>query len=144
MPVPANGGLTLTFGTNSRATLTTAFATRQAELTARTAQYLVLTDLDSSSTSTSNSAPYRCGTLADQIRLVNPVQRCSALPPATGYTRSCRFRQVQVVIVRDAALFLSLFSWLIYSNLFNPALAGQLLAGDTVVVQTREVALLMK
>ncbi|GAB3856622.1 hypothetical protein GCM10028822_29230 [Hymenobacter terrigena] len=152
---------TLTIDANDQATVATTYQGTTTRLTSRITlrnpQYFVLTSTDSVSTVTAPSSFDRCVQLVDQIRAIAPVKRCQALPPITGYSQSCTFHPVQVVGIQNGQLFLPAFSWLIMRsvpslgwctytaanerNLFNPAILNQLVAGDTVVVQERRIAL---
>ena len=156
----------LTIATNSQATLVsqslTNPATKKAEITARNAEYFVLTEVDSVSISNSNTNSNRCSLLGHKLKTIYPAQRCKSLPLSTGYSQICRFRPVQVVTIRDGRFFLSVLSWMVQTgpsaatgsfcglssagerNTFNPAIAAQLIDGDTIVVQQREIALLKK
>ena len=156
----------LTISTNSQATLVsqglTNPVTKKAEITTRNPEYFVLTEVDSVSISSSNTYANRCSLLGQKLKTVNPVQRCKSLPLSTGYSQICKFRPVQVVTIRDGKFFLSVLSWMVQTgpsaatgsfcglssggerNTFNPAMVTQLIDGDTIVVQQREIALLKR
>ena len=93
------------------------------------------------------------------MEVEQPTKRCVALPPATGYSRLCRFRPVRLLKMNAGQLFVPQLSWLVQSgqqyascgyaasgswNLFNTGILNQLTAGDTLVVQERAIALLKK
>lgn len=130
--------------------------TSRAEITARTDQSFVLAVFDS--VSTTGGFDNRCVTLAQQLHAVPEGARCVRLPPASGYSGYCFVRPMRVVTIRDGKLFAPQLSWLVQANVgrsnacgyvasrewntFDPAVLNQLVAGDTIVVQEREIALL--
>lgn len=131
----------------------------QAEVTAQTRDFFVLTRVDSTNQMVPQLPLPRCSMLVDQLKQALPAKRCYRLSPATGYAQLCRVRQAYAITIRDGQLFLPLMTYAVKSasagescryaqtnewNLFNPALRSQLQAGDTLVLQVNEVALLKK
>ncbi len=157
VPVPSNTSLRLTFRANNRATLVSTAPNYvdsiRTEVTDQQLASLRLQNLDS--ITTLSNASYSCkkvSELAGYIKEVYPGQRCQAMPPVTGYSQICKQRPVRMVGAHGSQLYVPYFSWLVladgcyiaYSgewNLFNRAVLSHLAAGDTVVVQEREIAL---
>jgi hypothetical protein len=155
--IPSNTSLRLVFRANNRATLLSTAPNYsdsiRAEVTDQQVASLRLQNLDS--VTTLASASYSCtkvSELAGYIKEVYPGKRCRNLPLASGYSQYCRQRPVRVVGARGSQLYVPYFSWLVqadgcfvaYSgewNMFNRAVLNHLAAGDTVVVQEREIAL---
>ena len=155
--IPSNTTLRLVFRANNRATLYTTAPnysdSTRSEVTDQQIASLRLQNLDSIMVlSGTGYACNRVSDLSDYIKEINPGRRCLAAPTTTGYSRYCRIRPVHVVGARGSQLYVPYFSWLIqtggcytaYSgewNMFNRAVLSHLAAGDTVVVQEREIAL---
>lgn len=157
--LPTAYSLTLAFRGNNRVTLLSKSATSTdstlTEITAQSAQRLVLANKDSISNLRPGS-PSRVDQLSDLIPGEQPVRRCAAASVSSGtYALACRYRPIRVITSHDGKLFLPQLSWLIqtgngygisywaYSgvqNTFNTAVLSQLQAGDTLVVQAREIA----
>lgn len=152
---------TLTIDANDQATLATFYQTNttrvNSRITLRTPHYFVLTAADSASTLIPVGAPNRCVQLLDQIKTIAPIKRCYPLPGITGYIQGCKFQPVQVVSIQNRQLFFPVLSWLVVRgqpssgtctygfaderNIFNSAMLNQLVDGDTLVVQERQIAL---
>ncbi|QJX47621.1 hypothetical protein HMJ29_11980 [Hymenobacter taeanensis] len=128
------------------------------EVTTRAREYYLLSDLDSVSIYTSpsgyNANP--CNELPDKIRQHRPARKCFNVSQASGFGQMCRLRPLRMLTIRKGQPVLSLFSWLGKSgsngrwcwiatgfdwNSLNPNLRSSLAPGDTVVVQTNELAL---
>lgn len=155
--VPSNTTLRLAFRANSQAILFTTAPNYsdsvRTEITHQQINSLRLQNLDSISTLSGIS--YSCKKvleLADYIKEVYPGRRCQAMSPTTGYSQYCKTRPVRVVGARGSQLYVPYFSWLVQAdgcslaykgewNLFNTAVLNHLAAGDTVVVQEREILL---
>jgi hypothetical protein len=155
--IPSNTSLRLTFRANNRATLFTTAPNYsdsiRTEVTDQQIASLRLQNLDSITTLPGTS--YSCkkiSELADYIKEVYPGKRCRLLPNPFGYSQGCRQRPVRMIGAHGSQLYIPYFSWLVladgcslaYSgewNMFNRAVLSHLAAGDTVVVQEREVAL---
>ena len=156
--IPSNTTLRLTFRANNRATL---FSTApnysdsvRTEVTDQQIASLRLQNLDSITTLPGGTS-YSCrkvSELADYIKEVYPGKRCRALPLASGYSQICKQRPVRMIGAHGSQLYVPYFSWLVladgcyiaYSgewNMFNQSVLSHLAAGDTVVVQEREIAL---
>jgi hypothetical protein len=162
-PSPYANPVTLTIE-GSRAVLVvsrsyaTKFDTSRAEITSRTDRSFVVTGFDS--TTIGNNDGSHCATLVEQMHSPHGGHRCVKLPPASGFSSFCFVRPMWVVITKDGKLFAPQLSWFLQASpplakactysysrewdLFNPAVRSQLLAGDTLVVQEREIALLKK
>lgn len=158
VPLPAAYSLTLTFRGNNRVTLLAKGATSTdsilTEITAQLPQRLVLASIDSINI-LRNAAQNRADQLSDLVPSERPNQRCLNVAVSSGtYSQACRMRPIRVITKHDNKLFLPQLSWLIqtssayggfswaYSgvqNTFNTALLNQLVAGDTLVVQAREI-----
>lgn len=155
--IPGNTTLRLTFRANNRATLLTTSPNYsdsiRTEVTDQQVASLHLQNLDSITTLSGTS--YSCkkvSELADYIKEVYPGKRCQPTPIASGYSQFCRQRPVRMIGAHGSQLYVPYFSWLVladgcyiaYSgewNMFNRAVLSHLAAGDTVVVQEREIAL---
>jgi hypothetical protein len=155
--IPSNTTLRLVFRANNRATLLTTAPNYsdsiRTEVTDQQVASLRLQNLDS--VTTLPGASYSCSKvseLADYIKEVYPGKRCRLLPPASGYSQICKQRPVRVVGAHGSQLYVPYFSWLVQANgcfiaysgewnIFNRAVLSHLAAGDTVVVQEREIAL---
>lgn len=160
VPLPATYSLTLAFRGKSQATLLSKGPTSTdsvlTEITAQSAQRLVLANKDSvvilrNVTASQNRAEQ----LSDLIPSERPGQHCQYASSSSGTVAlSCRVRPLRVITSHDGKLFLPQLSWLIqvsdgyrtsgwaYSgvqNTFNTAVLNQLSAGDTLVVQAREI-----
>jgi hypothetical protein len=158
-PIPSNQTLKLTFRDNNRATLLFGTGTRadslRVEVTNREPASFLLQQLDSTNqfgVSSGQSTCDRVGKIAEYVRGVVAGKRCRMVSPSTGYSSFCRVRPVRMVGVRDGQLYVPYYSWLIQAggcytavsgewNTFGQGARGQLGAGDTLVVQEREVAL---
>ena len=145
---------------NKQVSLVTYYPNRadtvKANITSQLAKYAVLSLRDSTGLFSSASATDRCAQLAALIPTENPVKRCVNVSQATGYSQYCKYRPVQVVGINAGQLYIPVLSWSLkasstYSycgwasygswNLFNKAALNQLVAGDTLVVQERSIAL---
>jgi hypothetical protein len=161
VPIPAAYSLTLAFRGNNRVTVLSKSPTGTdsilTEITSQSPQRLVLANMDS--VNIPRSAPQgRAAQLSSLMEGEQPGQRCLSLPYVSGtYSQYCRVRPIRVITSRDGKLFLPQLSWLVqtagaywgfysaYSgvqNTFNTAVISQLAAGDTLVVQAREVPLI--
>lgn len=157
--VPAGNTLTLSIDSNSKATFVSTTPapqrtdTLKTEIVFRAKDHLTLAEFDSISIFTSTQSN-RCAELSQNMTQVLPNKRCRAVSIVTGYSQICRYRPASALLIKDGSLRLPLFSWMIvnrqggnycgngYSgvrNLFNTAVLNQLRAGDTIVVQVREV-----
>jgi hypothetical protein len=152
--------LALSIRPDKRATLTLgapgATNAIETEVLDQQLSYFTLAHMDSTQTAYINSGPDRCALLGEQIGVAQPGKRCVRASPATGYSSFCKLRPVYAIAIRDRQLYLPVFSWYIkaatqcglaYSrtrNVFNPAVLSQLTTGDTLVIQTREIALVKK
>lgn len=164
VPAPNNASLVLAIRSNMRATLIDTHATStdsvRAEVLSQNDQSFLLANVDSASVLLSSNSTSRCEQLGERIKNVYPGKRCRSLPPFTGYSSYCMIRPVRVITIKNGNLFIPQFTWLVktgqpsqsicglaYSkewNTFNPAILNQLVAGDTIVVQEREIPLLKK
>lgn len=138
-----NNQATISYQTNSNT------ATVNAEITTRTPQYLVLAHTDS--VFVGSNLPVDI--LQENIVLIKRMLRCTTSPLIS----KCMNRPFTVTAIQNNKLFLPLFAWLIQTgptttirggltigsaiNIFNPAIVNRLATGDTIVVQTRELAL---
>lgn len=158
VPLPAAFSLTLAFRGNNRVTLLAKGPTSTdsilTEITSQSPQRLVLANRDSVGFSR-NAAQSRTEQLSDLMLSEQPGQRCLYIGSGSGLSSQyCRVRPLQVITSHDGKLFLPQLSWLIqtgssygtsywaYSgvrNTFNTAVLNQLIAGDTLVVQAREI-----
>ena len=168
-PLPATYSLALAFRNNNRVTYLfknpTTTDSLVTEIVARSAQRLVLASLDSVGGSRSSSAAQsRAAQLSDLIPAEQSGTRCQAVASGTNLSAQyCKARQIRLVTLRDGKAFVPQLSWIIqtmdtfgsinyanywaYSgvqNAFSPAVLNQLHAGDTLVVQAREIPLLKK
>ena len=163
VPLPAAFSLTLAFRSNDRATYLFKNATTTdslaTEIISRSAQRLVLASLDSIG-GISNATPGRTEQLANLIPAERAGKRCLYIPSGTNLAAQyCKERQIRLVTLHDGQAFVPQLSWIMqtgdsygrsywaYSgvqNAFNPAVVSQLRAGDTLVVQAREIPLLKK
>ena len=84
--------------------------TVKANVTSQQEKYAVISQRDSASTLSSASAPNRCAQLAEQMLAEMPAKRCVPAPSTTGYSRSCKYRPVQVVAINDGQLSIPLLS----------------------------------
>jgi len=160
VPIPAAYSLTLAFRGNNRVTVLSEGPTGTdsvlTEITSQSPQRLVLANRDS--VTILRSAPQsRAEQLSSLMQGEQPGQRCLSLPYASGtHSQYCRVRPIRVVTSHDGKLFLPQLSWMVqaagaywgfysaYSgvqNTFNTSVVSQLAAGDTLVVQAREVPL---
>gem|GEM_PF-4799182 len=166
VPMAAGSTLTLTIRDNGTARLvfgSPAFAdTVEAEVMGQSATSFVLASRDSVGGPELAATPNRCEVLAGKIRVLYPPKRCRPIAYTPGtYEQYCRFRPSRLITIRNGQLFIPQLSWLIqnqtgagpgtsvctlaYSgewNALDPAILNQLVAGDTIVVQQRQVALL--
>jgi len=159
VPIPATYSLTLAFRGNDRVTWLSKSATSAdsvlTEITSQSPQRLVLAHMDS--VNILRGAPQnRAEQLSALMEAEQPGQRCHNVPAASGtYSQYCRMRPVRVITRHDGKFFLPQLSWLIQSssaygsaywaysgvqNTFNTAIISQLVVGDTLVVQVREIA----
>lgn len=154
VPIPATISLTLAFRGNNRVTLLSKGATSAdstlTEIISQTPQRLVLALIDSVNI-LQNEPQNRAEQLSALMQAEQPGQRCYRVPFASGtYAQSCRMRPIRVITRHDGKLFLPQLSWLIQSsgaywaysgvqNTFNTAVISQLVVGDTLVVQAREI-----
>lgn len=162
-PIPTTSSLKVLIRGNNQASLITTSPGRtdtlKTDITAQRAAYAVLSGRDSVSVLSSSNATGRCDLLSEQMEAEQPTKRCVALPPVTGYSRQCRFRPVRLLKIDAGQLVIPQLSWLVQSgqqynscgyaasgswNLFNTGILNQLMAGDTLVVQQRTIALLKK
>jgi hypothetical protein len=157
LAIPSNTTLRLAFRANNRATLLSTTPTYsdsiRTEVTDQQVASLRLQNLDSVTILPGTS--YSCQKveeLTGYIKEVYPGKRCRPLPTASGYSQFCRQRPVRMIGAHGDQLYVPYFSWLVsaggcyiaYSgewNMFNRAVLSHLAAGDTVVVQEREIAL---
>jgi hypothetical protein len=158
VPLPATYSFTLAFRGNNRVTLLSKGATRTdsvlTDITSQSSQRLVLAQKDSVTILRGSSAD-RAEELSGMMQSEQPGQRCQILPPSSGiYAQYCRVRPIRVITSHDGKLFLAQLSWLIQTstayrtsywayrgvqNTFNTSVLNQLVAGDTLVVQAREI-----
>lgn len=159
VPIPTAYSFILAFRGNSQVTLLSkgAMSTDSVltEITSQSSQRLVLAEKDSI-TIFRGTPSDRAEELSSLMQGEQPGQRCSNPPPSMPYIHSqyCRVRPIRVITSHDGKLFLPQLSWLIqtsttyrtsswaYSkvqNTFNTAVLNQLVAGDTLIVQAREV-----
>jgi hypothetical protein len=158
VPIPATYSLTLAFRGNNRVTLLSKGATSTdsvlTEITSQSSQRLVLANMDSINIPW-GEPQNRAEQLSALMQGEQPGQRCHSVPFASGtYSQFCRVRPIRVVTSHDGKLFLPQLSWLIQSsgafgsaywaysgvqNTFNTSVINQLTAGDTLVVQAREI-----
>ncbi|WP_303312702.1 hypothetical protein [Hymenobacter sp. BT730] len=153
LTIPEKGPVTLV----SKTFYKTYFA--QAQVSGQTHDSFALTRLDSITQRVPLATPTRCAVLMDQMEQAPPSRRCFPISSTTGYAQFCWLKQAYAIGIRDGQLFLPVFNYLVKSdfsagrcmfgrsgqwNLFNSAIRSQLLAGDTLVVQMNEVALLKK
>lgn len=160
-PVTGNG-LKLSINSSGQALLISTYPTRtdtvKASVGNQTASSFTLTNADSIVAISPGSASffYRCDLLAGNIKAVYPVKHCRAVSVSSGtVSQACGFRPVKLIEIRGGQLFVPIFSWFVETgqpttcgtaaggewNTFNPAILNQLVAGDTIVVQTKSVAL---
>jgi hypothetical protein len=166
LPPMAYGSLTLSIRGNKQATFTTVYPstgvtdTLKTEIIAQRATHFVAAKLDSVSILTSAASADRCSQLSTQMEVESQAKRCVNVSIATGYSQLCKFRPIQVIKINAGQLYIPRLSWLIQSgnvrnsgcgraasgssNLFNTGVLNQLVAGDTLVVQERTIALLKK
>jgi hypothetical protein len=157
-PLPTGYSLTLAFRGNNRVTLLSKGPTSTdsvvTEITAQSPQRLVLAEMDSISI-LRNPPQNRAEQLSELIPSERPTQRCWNVAVSVGtYTQACRMRFTRVITRHDGKLFLPQLSWVVqaagtagsyvwaYSgvqNTFNAGVVNQLLPGDTLVVQAREI-----
>lgn len=158
--VPAGNTITLSIDANNKATFVSVEPalqnpdTLKAEILSRTQNYLSLAGLDS----TSNFEiiwPNRCQQLDQNMILLQPSKRCRPVSTTAGsFSLLCRYRRTLALLIKEDGLRLPMFSWMIVSrqgsnscvngiraipNMFNTTVLNQLRAGDTIVVQVREV-----
>ncbi len=158
VPISTTNSLTLAFRGNNRVTLLAKSATSTdsilTEITSQSPQRLVLASIDSVNM-LRNEPQNRAEQLSALMQAEQPGQRCYRVPFVSGtYTQSCRVRPIRVITRHDGKLFLPQLSWLIQSsssygssywaysgvqNTFNTAVISQLVVGDTLVVQAREI-----
>lgn len=161
--VPAGNTLTLSINSNNKATFVSTTTSPQrsdtlkTEIMSRSPDHLALANLDSVSIPTPAQLN-RCEELSQNMTQVQPNKRCRPVSLTAGLvSQVCRYRPASALLIKDGSLRLPLFSWIIvnrqggnycgngYSgvrNLFNTAVLNQLRAGDTIVVQVREVPLI--
>jgi hypothetical protein len=158
VPLPSTFSLTLAFRVNNRVTLLSKGATSTdsilTEITSQSPQRLVLATIDS--VNMPHPTPQnRAELLSAQMVGERSGQRCFNVSISSGtYSQYCRERIIRVITRHDGNLFLPQLSWLIQSsspygsfgwaysgvqNTFNTAVLNQLTAGDTLVVQAREI-----
>ncbi|AIZ65386.1 hypothetical protein PK28_17080 (plasmid) [Hymenobacter sp. DG25B] len=153
LTIPEKGPATLV----SKTFYPTDFA--QAQVSGQTHDSFTLTRVDSIQLLLPTTPPLRCAVLGDQIEKALPSRRCVPIVNQIGYSQLCWLKPAYAIGIRDGQLYLPALNYLVKSaapgsrclfsrgsrwNLFNPALRNQLLAGDTLVVQINEVALLKK
>ncbi|MBJ6145940.1 hypothetical protein [Hymenobacter sp. BT559] len=163
VPLPTTQSLILAFRGNNRVTLLDKGPTRtdsiQTDVTSQSSQRLVLAQKDSV-VILQGSSTDRAEQLSGMMQLEQPGQRCQILPPSSGIpSLYCRVRTIRVITRHNGQLFLPQLSWLIQTstayatsywaykgvqNTFNSAVINQLVAGDTLVVQAREIPFLKK
>jgi hypothetical protein len=150
---------------NGKATLVavgpTGTDSTKAEVTRQTPEYIIVSDIDSVGGPSNPSSPplTRCYQFRDKIETFYPVKHCRPVSYTSGtYEYFCKFRTIRVIEIKDGQLFIPQLSWfvrsgrptdcsLVYSgewNTFDTAILNQLVEGDTIVVQKRQVALLKK
>ncbi|RAK65847.1 hypothetical protein [Hymenobacter edaphi] len=154
-----NATLTLTFRGANQATITTGTPTAvdsfRTEITEREPDYLVLRQLDTARVMKpiTTGCMTRVNQLAEAVLQTRHDQTCQAMSPVTGYSQYCQVRRVRVLKARKKDLTIPLVSCLVQSgscqsaytgewNLLNESVQSLLGAGDTVVVQEREIQLL--
>lgn len=157
-PINTGSTLSLAFRANNRAALLTTapgyIDSIQTEVLDKQANTFILQNLDSVGYfgSATSGCSVRLAQLADYIKNFYPKKHCQNVSPATGYSQYCQQWPLRVVKVRDGQLFIPYYSWYVQANscylayraewnTFNPAILNQLAAGDTVVVQEREIRL---
>ena len=133
----------------------------ETEITARTQEQLTLTTVaESKFFKTTDSPSSYCAELGDKIKTVYPELNWQAVSHAGGYSGSyCTGRETRVLTLRNGKPVLTLMSWAVLAygsfggcssaynnewNTFNTSLPAQLGSKDTVMVQTKEIALLKK
>ncbi|UOQ67269.1 hypothetical protein MUN86_05095 [Hymenobacter volaticus] len=133
----------------------------ETEITARTQEQLTLTTLaESKFFKTTDGPSNHCAELGDKIKTVYPVLNWQAVSSASGYSGSyCTGRETRVLTLKNGKPVLTLMSWAVLAygnfggcssaynnewNTFNTSLPAQLGSKDTVMVQTKEIALLKK
>ncbi|MDF7810253.1 hypothetical protein [Hymenobacter sp. YC55] len=133
----------------------------ETEITARTQEQLTLTTLaESRFFKTTDGPSNHCTELGDKIKTVYPELNWQAVSSASGYSGSyCTGRETRVLTLKNGKPVLTLLSWAVLAygnfggcssaynnewNTFNTALPAQLGSKDTVMVQTKEIALLKK
>lgn len=160
VPFSSQYALSLVFRTNNRATIISASPTytdsMRLEVTNREPAGFLLQRLDSISqppVQPGMAACNRVGTLAEYIRGAKAGKKCWNASLSSGtYGQSCRVRPVYAVGAHGSQLYVPYYSWLIQAggcytavggewNTFGQEVVAQLAAGDTVVVQERELAL---
>ncbi|MBF9143377.1 hypothetical protein [Hymenobacter properus] len=162
-PIPTTASFKIIIRGNNQANLITTSSGRsdtvKTDITAQRPDYAVLTGRDSLTVLSPASGMGRCEVLIGQMEKEQPVKRCVPMSLATGYSRQCKFRPVRLLKINAGQLFIPQLSWLVQSgplynscgytasgswNLFNAGIPGQMVAGDTVVVQERTIALVKK
>ena len=157
---PGNAvSLTLTFRSLNRATVTVTGPNNyldsvRADVSVA-ADYLVLKQLDTLSAllPLNTSCMSRAGQLSEALRQLQDDKTCVALPAVTGYSQSCKVRAVRQLKSRAGQPYIPLLSTLVQTgtcqtavsnqwNSLSTAPLSQLAAGDTVLVQERELPLL--
>lgn len=133
----------------------------ETEITARTQEQLTLTTVaESSFFKTTDGPSNHCAELGDKIKTVYPVLNWQAVSHASGYSGSyCTGRETRVLTLKNGKPVLTLMSWAVLAygnfggcssaynnewNTFNTSLPTQLGSKDTIMVQTKEVALIKK
>jgi hypothetical protein len=170
VPITNGSVRTITLEANDQTTevqsLATTRVTSKAVVTSRTPQYLVLTGVDSVAIlSGINFLPNPCALKGEMVRTTSSVKVCRPLPLSTGYSQTCKHRPVQALGLRYGQLYIPALSWILKSSttrtlanptthctyavgnqreVFNPAVLNQLATDDTLVVQSREIALIKK
>lgn len=161
--LPTDESFHLTIRANNGAALISQYQTYsdtiEAEVTDKTADYVVLANRDSTGFLVSPaSSRNACVQLADKIKAVYPGRRCVPVSIAAGtYENACKIRPVRVIGIKNRQLFIPQLNWVITHsdqlftcgqaqadewNILNPAVTGQLGVGDTLVAQERRITLL--
>lgn len=163
VPLPVTYSLILAFRGNNRVTLLSKGATSTdsilTEITSQSSQRLILVHKDSVNI-LHNTPSNRITQLTELMQSEQPGQRCSNVPSSSSmYSQYCRVRPIRVIMSHGGKLFLPQLSWLIqtsntygtsysaYSrvqNTFNTSVLNQLVAGDTLIVQAREIPFVKK
>ena len=164
-PVLYNIKITLRIKGNSKVDIITVSSGRndtlETDITSQSSQYLVLSLKDTVKYASSGSASDRCERWGNVMLTDYPKTYCANVAQPSGNFQVCKFRPSRLVKLQDGALYIPQLStsskirgassnsfcsqaqagtW----NLFNLACLNQLIAGDTIVVQERQIALSKK